>query len=91
MILQNLIVALLVLGSTGYAAWTLAPKALRRRIATALLRHPRLASLPALQKLARAPGGCGCDGCDHAPAKGQLTQAVSVVRFQRPMQSRSPR
>ncbi len=64
---QNIIVAILVVGCFVYALWTLAPKAPRSRVATALLKLP----LPwVLQKplmaAARQQGGCGCDGCDRS-------------------------
>ncbi|MDE2300826.1 MAG: hypothetical protein KGK18_22005 [Burkholderiales bacterium] len=67
--LQNLIVALLVPGCAGYAAWKLMPSAARRALAAALLRR---GSLPRpiearLRRAAQATSGCGCDGCDHAP------------------------
>lgn len=67
--MQTLIVALLVLGCTTYAAWTLMPAAARRAIATALLRLP----LPSgfAQKMRQASvmtSGSGCDSCDRAPA-----------------------
>lgn len=65
--LQNTVVVLLVGACFVYVLWTLAPKAPRSRLATALLKLP----LPmVLQKpltaAARQQGGCGCDGCDRS-------------------------
>lgn len=78
--MQTLLVAVLVTACFAYALWTLAPKALRRGCALALLRLP----LPALlQKplgaAARWQGGCGCDGCDKPPAVGTTAQSKPVV------------
>ena len=69
--LQDSIVAFLVVGSTGYAAWKLMPSVARRSLATALLRIPHLpGSLEStLRASSQAGSGCGCDGCDHAGAK----------------------
>jgi hypothetical protein len=66
--MQGLIVALLVLGCTCYAAWKLMPSVARRSLAAALLRIPHLpaAVQAGLHKNATATSGCGCDGCDHA-------------------------
>jgi len=68
--LQSWIVALLVIGCTGYAAWALMPAAARRALARAMLRLP-LPDAPAarLRRAAQATSGCGCAGCDHAAAK----------------------
>ena len=77
--LQNTIVALLVGACFVYALWTLAPKAPRSRLATALLKLP----LPVLLQrpllaAARQQGGCGCDGCDRsAVSEKPLNQANS--------------
>jgi hypothetical protein len=83
-LLQNLIVALLVAGCAVYAVWTLMPAAARRGIAGSLLKLP----LPAvfavqMRKAATVSSGCGCDGCDHAPAK-TARPARQVVTFHRP-------
>jgi len=80
--MQTLIVAMLVTGCFVYAAWTLMPAAARRAIALSLLKLP----LPGgfAQKLRRAvnvSSGCGCDGCDHAPAKAAPKQQPQVVTF----------
>ena len=81
--MQTLIVALLVTGCFVYAAWTLMPAVARRAIALSLLKLP----LPGVfaQKMRRAAtvsSGCGCDGCDHAPAKASAPkQQPQVVTF----------
>jgi hypothetical protein len=70
MALQSLIVSLLVGCCFVYAAWNLMPQALRRLLASAVLRLPLPRSLAAyLQKAAQRSAGCGCSGCDQAPAK----------------------
>jgi hypothetical protein len=80
--LQTLIVALLVAGCSVYAAWTLMPAAARRAIALSLLRLPLPNALALkMRKAATVSSGCGCDGCDHAPAKAAATAAPQVVNF----------
>jgi len=64
------VVALVVAACAVYAAWALAPRSLRRRVAEAL----RGRSWPApidrfLERHARADDGCGCDGCEVGEAK----------------------
>jgi hypothetical protein len=72
---QNLIVALLVLGCFVYSLWTLAPKAPRSRLATALLKLPLPSVLQKpLAAATRKQVGCACDGCDRATA----SQAVAA-------------
>jgi hypothetical protein len=89
---QTLIVALLVLACSLRAAWILAPKALRRRAARAMLAWPlpsRVAS--ALRKHAADEGaGCACDGCDAnaapgaaAPARPAAGQTVPITFHRR--------
>ena len=69
--MQSLIVALLILGCTFYAVWTLMPGSARRALAVSMLRLPHLPHpLEAtLNKSAQAGSGCGCDGCDHSDKK----------------------
>ena len=79
--MQTLIVALLVLGCSVYAAWTLMPAAARRAIALSLLKLPLPNALAlTLRKAATVASGCGCDGCDRAPAKA-APKAPQVVTF----------
>ena len=91
--LQSLTVALVVALSFVYAAWTLTPQTLRATLAGGLLRLP----LPvfARQHLARvavASAGCGCSGCDKAPAAAKAAgngprtgQAQPIVFHRRKM------
>ena len=79
--MQTLIVALLVIGSATYAAWTLMPAAARRAIASSLLKLPLPGAFAAkMRRAATVNSGCGCDGCDHAPAKS-AAKAQQVVTF----------
>jgi hypothetical protein len=67
--LQSFIVALIVIGCSAYAAWTLMPAVARRGLARQLLRiHWPAAMTARLQRAARASSGCGCDGCDASPS-----------------------
>ena len=80
---QNTIVALLVMGCFVYALWTLAPKAPRGRLAAALLKLPLPLVLQGPLNLAvRRQGGCACDGCDGSvsvKAKAGQTKATQQV------------
>ena len=83
--MQSLIVALLVVGCSVYAAWTLMPAAARRAIASMLLKLP----LPngfaqKMRKAATVSSGCGCDGCDSSPAKAASTTPQVVTFHPRP-------
>ena len=79
--MQVLIVALLVIGCATYAAWTLMPAAARRAIASMLLKLPLPEPFAAkMRRAATASSGCGCEGCDHAPAK-TAPPAPQVVTF----------
>jgi hypothetical protein len=81
--MQTLIVALLVIGCSAYAAWTLMPAAARRAIASSLLKLPLPDAFAAkMRKAATLSSGCGCDGCDNAPAKS-TPKAQHVVTFHR--------
>ena len=78
---QTLIVALLVLACSLRAAWILAPAAVRRRAARAMLGWPlpsRVAT--ALRKHAADPGaGCACDGSDANVARGAAAPAKAAA------------
>lgn len=79
--MQTLIVALLVVGCSAYAAWTLMPAVARRTVASSLLRLPLPDAIAAkLRRAATAVSGCGCDGCDRAPSKS-APEAQQVVTF----------
>ncbi|HWI11996.1 MAG TPA: hypothetical protein VNU48_11760 [Burkholderiaceae bacterium] len=84
-LLQNLIVALLVAGCAVYAAWALMPAAARRGIAGSLLKLPLPAAFERkMRKAATVSSGCGCDGCDHAPAKTARAKSQVVTFHHRP-------
>ena len=78
--LQNTVVALLVVGCFVYALWTLGPKSPRSRLAAALLKLPLPWMLQGpLKAAALRQGGCACDGCDgsvSAKAKAGQTKAT---------------
>jgi hypothetical protein len=90
---QTLVVTVIVVACAVYAAWTLMPASLRRRVAVALLARPLPEAVARrLRPHAVASSGCGCDGCDHAPAKAKTgamagtpsaaaTPAVQPLRF----------
>ena len=79
--MQIMIVALLVLGCSVYAAWTLMPAVARRAIASSVLRLPLPNRIAArMRKAAAVSSGCGCDGCDNAPIKA-AAKAPQVVTF----------
>ena len=82
--MQTLIVAMLVVACVVYASWTLMPAAARRALARSLLKlAPPEALAARLRRAAAASAGCGCDGCDHAPAKTAPNAAPQVVTFHR--------
>ena len=79
--MQAWIVTLLVIGCTAYAAWALMPAAARRALASSLLELKLPAAVSAkLRKAATVTSGCGCEGCDNAPAKS-APKAPQVVKF----------
>ena len=70
--IQSIIVALLVLGCSARAVWTLMPAAARRVLASAMLRWPLPEPLAArLRGCAQPASGCasGCASCDQAAPK----------------------
>jgi hypothetical protein len=83
---QSLVVALIVLACTVYAAWTLMPAAARRAMATALLKLslPEVLARP-FRRATQSGGGCGgCDNCGDADAKAtKALQTVTVHRRSR--------
>lgn len=81
--MQDLLVGLIVLGCTAYAAWVLMPALWRRGLAARLVRAPWPGPIARrLQKAASVSAGCGCDGCDRAPAK----KASGVQPGEQPIQ-----
>ncbi len=85
--IQNLVVALIVLACSSYAVWTLMPSALRRALAQRALHWPWPDALAArVRRAAKAPTGCGCDGCDAGrpkPAAG-AAQPIRIHRQPKP-------
>ena len=83
MAIQTAAVALIVGACLVYAVWTLMPGAARRHMAAALLRLPLPAVLARrFSQVARAASGCGCDGCDHAPATAAAPRrGEQTIRF----------
>jgi hypothetical protein len=72
MSMQGFVVALIVIGCTAYAVWTLMPSAARRALAQALLRlrwPERVARM--WRREASSSGGCGgCGSCaDGSPGQ----------------------
>ena len=85
MIFQHVAVAFLVVACSTYAAWSLMPASARRGIAVSLLKLPLPAAIATrLRKLAVAPSGCGCDGCDRSTAAKPTVGAVQPLTFHRP-------
>ncbi len=77
---QSLVVALIVVACTGYAAWTLMPAALRRSVAGVVLKLslPEVMARP-FRRALQTSGGCGgCDSCGDAKAP-----SVKTVKFHR--------
>jgi hypothetical protein len=79
--LQELIVALIVIAAVAYMAWRYLPAALRQRLGRV---HPGLA---------QGPGGCGsgggggcssCGGCASASTAGARQQAAAPPEPGRP-------
>jgi hypothetical protein len=84
MIVQSLVVAVLVIACSAYAAWSLLPAAARRSIALSLLKLPLHDALARrLRKHAVEPSGCGCDGCDRGAVAKPTAGAVQPLVFHR--------
>lgn len=76
---QTMIVALIVAGCALYAAWSLAPRGVRRVVALWLLARPLPRAVTArFRRHAASAGACGCDGCDRSPSA--RTTAKSEAR-----------
>jgi hypothetical protein len=85
MIVQTLVVAVLVVACSAYAAWTLMPASARRGIALSLLKLALPATIAArLRKHAVEASGCGCDGCDRSTAAKPKPSTVQPLTFHRP-------
>jgi hypothetical protein len=84
MSLQSAVVALLVPACALYAAWLLAPVALKRAAARGLLRWPLPAPIAnALRRTADGAAGCGCDGCDAPPKAAPPAEAPITLHRRR--------
>ena len=83
MAVQTVAVALIVGACLLYAVWTLMPSAARRSLARAQAGLPLPAVLARrFTRMARAASGCGCDGCDHAPAPAAAPRrGEQTIRF----------
>jgi len=90
MILQELVVAVLVVACVAYAAWTLMPAPARRGLALSLLKLALPAAIATrLRKHAVATSGCGCDGCDRSTTATPKVGAVQPLTFHPPARRRS--
>jgi hypothetical protein len=82
--LQSIVVALLVASCSVYALWIVMPGAARRALAVVMLRLPLPAPLARpFTKALRGGGGCGCAGCDAAPASSNLPKRAVVTVHRR--------
>ncbi|GAB4565432.1 MAG: hypothetical protein IV105_21055 [Rhizobacter sp.] len=78
--IQNLLVALIVLACAVYAVWALLPMAWRRALAKRLVAAPSPPPIKRwLQQAAQAGNACGCDGCDRAAPKAK--PEAQQIRF----------
>jgi hypothetical protein len=77
---QSFAVAVVVACSLGYAAWTLAPQALRRVFAGGLLHLPLPARVRARLAEPSAAGCGGCAGCSQAPSATPKAVSAAVHR-----------
>jgi hypothetical protein len=83
------IVAVVVLASAVYVAWTLMPASLRRALARAALRLPLPSPIAARMRADAADASsCGCSGCDRNPlstksAAAAATTAARPITFHR--------
>jgi hypothetical protein len=68
--IQNLLVALIVLACAVYAVWALLPSGWRRALAARLAGGPWPPAMKRrLQQAAQPGNACGCSGCDRAAPK----------------------
>ena len=79
---QHLIVFCVVLACSLYALWVLMPSALRRLLATHLVRLPLGPTLRTVfQRAAAPPSGCDCSGCDTVVDRRSKTTPRCVIRL----------
>ena len=81
MTMQLAIVAVIVAACAVHAFVTIAPAALRRRLASLLVRLPLLRRNARLARAATATGDCGCAGCERArgPVAGPGTRGKVIA------------
>ena len=80
--LQELIVALIVIAAVAYMAWRYLPAALRQRLGRV---HPSLAQGPGGCGSGGGGGGCSsCGGCASASTAGARQQAAAPPEPGRP-------
>ena len=83
MFTQDLVVALIVVACSAYAAWTLMPAAARRAVASRVLKWSLPAALQGpFQKAMKPAGTCGgCDSCgDDKPSAKSAAQPIKFHR-----------
>jgi hypothetical protein len=82
---QSLIVALLVVSCSVYAAWTLMPAGLRRAIAQRLLNWslPALLARPLRRAMKPASACGGCDSCAGDAADKPAATASKPITIHR--------
>jgi len=83
--MQSLVVALIVMACSLYAAWTLMPSALRRTLALWMLKLalPEWLARP-FRRAAGPAGACGgCDSCGDTASKPAATGAQKVTFHRR--------
>jgi hypothetical protein len=77
---QWAIVAVVVLASAVYTAWTLMPASLRRALATAALRLPLPAVVAArMRSYATNASSSGCSGCARNPLSTKSTETAATT------------
>jgi hypothetical protein len=77
---QWAIVAIVVLASALYAAWTLMPASLRRALAAATLKLPLPTAIAARMRAQAAnASSCGCSGCGRNPLSPKSTEAATTT------------
>jgi hypothetical protein len=86
MLIQNILVACIVMACAAYSSWTLMPAAWRRLLASGLMRSRVLAESAVLRRFAQpasasACGGCDSCGSDKAGKANEAKPTESVVHF----------
>ena len=85
--MEQVLVAVIVVLASAYATWTMMPRALRTRIAIAVVGLSRRAGLKGsgaaqlAERISASPGCTGCESCKGCQA-GIRSSVDSVRRFQ---------